>query len=242
VRSPERNAHPVCRQVGTTFPRPSKWKMPASARIGSSHAKARSSSSRRPNPCPSNCSPSPSVSQSRSSSQRVSGATGSRAGEREPNKSLNPTATTVLLGLVGVQPERISFQARALHPVGVQTMRAGGSSPCLTAASTGLRPCVRSACRVASATSPRSSRFMASRETSTRVHTSRPSDAVDLTDHEAQTSFFSGVTLFDSLTLHFSVTRGARSEFSVQACGRTKNAIAASWQPAAATVSRWKSS
>jgi hypothetical protein len=131
---------------------------------------------------------------------------------------------------------------RALHPVGVQTMRAGGSSPRLTAASTGLRPCVLSACRVTSATSPLSSRFIASRVTSTRVQTSRPSVVVDLTDHEAQTSFFSGVTLFDSLTLHFSVTCSARSGISAQARGRTKNAIAASWQPAAASVSTWKSS
>jgi hypothetical protein len=47
---------------------------------------------------------------------------------------------------------------------------------------------------------------MASRETSTRVHTSRPSGAVDLTDQEAQTSFFSGVSLFDSLTFHAPLT------------------------------------
>ena len=44
--------------------------------------------------------------------------------------------------------------ARARQPVGVQTMRAGGSSPRLTAVSTGLRPCVRRACRVSSATEP----------------------------------------------------------------------------------------
>src|SRR5215211_6044403 len=113
-----------------------------------------------------------------------------------------------LRGLLVVPRHELAQVARALHPVGVQTMRAGGSSPRLTAASTGLRPCVRSAWRVASATTPPSRRFRASRVTSTRVHTSRPSE-VDLTDHDAQTSFFSGVTRFDSLTLQFSVIRGA---------------------------------
>jgi hypothetical protein len=92
--------------------------------------------------------------------------------------------------------------ARARQPVGVQTMRAGGSSPRLTAVSTGLRPCVRRACRVSSATEPCSSRSIASRETSTRVLTSRPSDPVDRTDQEAQTLLLSGESLVDSLTLH----------------------------------------
>jgi hypothetical protein len=96
---------------------------------------------------------------------------------------------------------------RGLQPVGVQTMRAGGSSPRLTAASTGPRPCVRRACRVSSATEPRSSRFIASRETSTHVHASRPSAAVDRTDHEAQMLFRFGVSLVDSLTLHSPATR-----------------------------------
>jgi len=89
-----------------------------------------------------------------------------------------------------------------LHPVGVHTMRAGGSSPRLTAASTGLRPWVLKASLVSSATTPFSSFAIASRETSRRVRTSRPSREVDRIDQEAPMFFESGATLADSLTRH----------------------------------------
>jgi len=95
---------------------------------------------------------------------------------------------------------------RALQPDGEQTIRAGGSSPRLTAASTGLRPCVLKASRVSAATEPFSSWLIAARETSTLVQTSRPSEAVDLTDQEAPMLFELAVSLADSLTLHPSAT------------------------------------
>jgi hypothetical protein len=98
---------------------------------------------------------------------------------------------------------------RALQPVGVQTMRAGGSSPRLRAASTGLRPCVLRASRVSSETEPRSSWSIDARETSTVVETSRPSRFVDLIDQDALMLFELGGILTDSLTLH------ARSDTTV---------------------------
>jgi hypothetical protein len=94
----------------------------------------------------------------------------------------------------------------AVQPAAVQTMRAGGSLPRLTAASTGLRPCVLKASRVSSATGPFSSLSMAARETSTRVQTSRPSEAVDLIDQEAPKLLLSGVSRADSRTRHSSAT------------------------------------
>ena len=94
----------------------------------------------------------------------------------------------------------------AVQPDAVQKMRPGGSSPRLTAASTGLRPCVLKASRVSSATGPLSSLSMAARETSTRVQTSRPSEAVDLIDQEAPTLLLSGASRADSRTRHSSAT------------------------------------
>ena len=96
---------------------------------------------------------------------------------------------------------------RALQPDGEQTIRAGGSSPRLTAASTGLRPCVLKASRVSGATEPVSSWPITAKETSTVVQTSRPSEAVDLIDQEAPMLSELGGTLADSLTLHPSATR-----------------------------------
>ena len=75
---------------------------------------------------------------------------------------------------------------RTRQPEAEQIIRAGGSFPRLTAASTALLPCVRKASRVSSATTPFSSCPIAARDTSTLVQTSRcPSRDVDLTDQEA---------------------------------------------------------
>ena len=92
--------------------------------------------------------------------------------------------------------------SRALQPLGAHRIRVGGSSPRLTAVSTGLRPCVLRASRVSSATTPFSSRSIATRDTSTVVRTSRPSCAVDLIDQEAPIFFERGVSRVDSRTLH----------------------------------------
>jgi hypothetical protein len=76
----------------------------------------------------------------------------------------------------------------------------------LTAASTGLRPCVLKANRVSAATEPVSSWPITARKTSTVVQTSRPSEAEDLIDQEAALLFELGVSLADSLTRHPSTT------------------------------------
>jgi hypothetical protein len=52
---------------------------------------------------------------------------------------------------------------RAVQPDAEQTIRAGGSPPRLTIASTGPRPCVLKADRVSLATEPFASWFMAAR-------------------------------------------------------------------------------
>jgi hypothetical protein len=77
----------------------------------------------------------------------------------------------------------------------------------LTAASTGLRPCVLKANRVSAATEPVSSWPITARKTSTVVQTSRPSEAEDLiVDQEAALLFELGVSLANSLTRHPSTT------------------------------------
>jgi hypothetical protein len=75
--------------------------------------------------------------------------------------------------------------ASSRHPDAEQMILAGGSSPRLTIASTGLRPCVRRASLVSSATEPLWSWFIAARETSTIVRSSRPPGPVTRTDQEA---------------------------------------------------------
>ena len=98
---------------------------------------------------------------------------------------------------------------RASQPDAEQTIRAGGSSPRFTTTSTGPRPWVARANRVSFATDPFASLSMTARSTSTTVEVSRPSRALDRTDHEAATLSELGVTLVDSRTVHSEATLSA---------------------------------
>jgi hypothetical protein len=95
---------------------------------------------------------------------------------------------------------RSQFSAR--QPSFEQTIRAEGSWPARTRASTALRPCVLKAIRVSFATVPRSRLAIAVRDTSTTVEACRPSSASSRTTQEAPTSFEPGLALTDSLTRH----------------------------------------
>lgn len=95
---------------------------------------------------------------------------------------------------------RSQFSAR--QPSFEQTIRAEGSWPARTRASTALRPCVLKAIRVSFATVPRSRLAIAVRDTSTTVEACRPSSASSRTTQEAPTSFEPGSALTDSLTRH----------------------------------------
>jgi len=62
---------------------------------------------------------------------------------------------------------------------------------------------------VSFATDPFASLSMTARSTSTTVEVSRPSRALDRTDHEAATLSELGVTLVDSRTVHSEATLSA---------------------------------
>ena len=111
------------------------------------------------------------------------------------------THAFVLRTMCAQNPEvAISFSAR--QPSFEQTIRAEGSWPARTRASTALRPCVLKAIRVSFATVPRSRLAIAVRDTSTTVEACRPSSASSRTTQEAPTSFEPGLALTDSLTRH----------------------------------------